>query len=78
MPANGYSQNFNLTPAQVRRDHARRLIQAGRPLAQAAQMAGFADQSHLVRHFRRTFAVTPGAYRALGRKNVQDTDPPSA
>jgi AraC-like DNA-binding protein len=63
---------------QLRLHYARRLIQAGRPLAQVAQMAGFADQSHLVRQFRRAFAVTPGAYRVLGRKNVQDTSPPTA
>ena len=60
---------------QLRVHFARRLIQAGRPIAQAAQMAGFADQSHLVRQFRRAFAVTPSAYRRLERKNVQDTRP---
>jgi AraC-like DNA-binding protein len=51
--------------------HARRLIEAGRPLATAAAMAGFADQSHLARHFRRMVALPPGACRP--RKNVQDT-----
>jgi AraC-like DNA-binding protein len=63
---------------QLRVHYARSLIRTGRPLADVAQSAGFADQSHLVRQFRRTFAVTPGAYRAAARKNVQDTDPPSA
>ena len=32
-------------------------------LADAALQAGFADQSHFTRHFRRLFGVTPGAYR---------------
>jgi AraC-like DNA-binding protein len=63
---------------QLRVHYARNLIRTGRPLADVAQLAGFADQSHLVRQFRRTFAVTPGAYRALASKNVQDTNQPKA
>ena len=27
--------------------------------------AGFADQSHLTRHFTRTYGLTPGRWRAL-------------
>jgi methylphosphotriester-DNA--protein-cysteine methyltransferase len=30
----------------------------------AAADAGFADQAHLTRWFRRYYGVTPGAYRA--------------
>jgi len=59
---------------QLRVHHARRLIEAGWPPAMAAPMAGFADQSHLTRHFRRVLAVPPGAYRR--RKNVQDAGTP--
>ena len=32
------------------------------PIAAAAQDAGFSDQSHLTRLFRRTFGTTPGVY----------------
>jgi AraC-like DNA-binding protein len=39
-------------------DRARTLIKDGRPLAFAAAEAGFADQSHLTRHFKRTYAGT--------------------
>jgi AraC family transcriptional regulator len=35
------------------------------PLTQAAYAAGFADQSHLCRSFRRHAGVTPSAFRAL-------------
>jgi AraC-like DNA-binding protein len=43
---------------------ARALLRSGAPIAAAAAEAGFADQSHLGRCFRRTFGVTPGRYRA--------------
>ena len=46
---------------------ARRLLEAGRPIAEAAATAGFADQSHLHRHFQRGLGVTPAEYqRRLG------------
>lgn len=43
---------------------ARRLIRAGRALAEAAIVAGFYDQSHLTRCFVRQFGVTPSRYAA--------------
>jgi AraC-like DNA-binding protein len=43
---------------------ARRLIESGADLAQAAADAGFADQSHLTRVFRAMVGVTPGEFRA--------------
>jgi AraC-like DNA-binding protein len=43
--------------------HARRLIEAGRPLPAVAAATGFADQSHFHRHFRRGLGITPGEYR---------------
>ncbi|MBO1113508.1 AraC family transcriptional regulator [Bordetella petrii] len=45
-----------------RLDIARRLLLAGRPLANAAAEAGFADQSHMSRHFLKTFGQTPGRW----------------
>ncbi len=59
---------------QVRVEHARALLLAGTPLARAAADAGFSDQSHFTRAFRRLHGVTPARY-APGpreRKNVQD------
>ncbi|WP_201456162.1 AraC family transcriptional regulator [Bradyrhizobium macuxiense] len=41
---------------------ARRLLRQGSPIAVAAAEAGFSDQSHLTRLFRRTFGTTPGVY----------------
>jgi AraC-like DNA-binding protein len=42
---------------------ARRLLEAGEPIAETAVATGFADQSHLHRHFRRSLGVTPGQYQ---------------
>lgn len=46
---------------QRRVQHARRLVRAGMPLADAAAAGGFADQSHMTRCFVRSFGLTPGA-----------------
>jgi len=42
---------------------ARALLAAGTPPAEVAAEAGFADQSHLTRHFKAIYGVTPGEYR---------------
>jgi AraC-like DNA-binding protein len=44
---------------------ARAAIEGGRSLARAAAEAGFADQSHLTRQFKRTYGLTPGRWMAL-------------
>ena len=56
---------------QVRVARAKALLLGGCPISQAAAQTGFADQSHLTRHFKRLVGVTPGQYRQ-GSKNVQD------
>jgi methylphosphotriester-DNA--protein-cysteine methyltransferase len=45
-------------------NRARRLLEAGVPTGEAAAMAGFFDQSHLHRHFRRRMGLTPREYAA--------------
>ena len=44
---------------------ARAVVERGQPLAQAAADAGFADQSHMTRQFKRTYGLTPGHWMAL-------------
>lgn len=56
MPPHAY-----LIQRQVR--EAKRLLDAGASIVDAASACGFADQSHLHRHFKRTWGITPGQYR---------------
>ena len=57
---------------QVRVLKARSLLQKGASISRCAVEAGFADQSHLNRHFKRLAVVTPGQYQQKS-KNIQDT-----
>jgi AraC-like DNA-binding protein len=59
---------YGISPSgyRVQRQVARAqgLMRAGLSLAEAAADAGFADQSHLTRQFRRAVGVTPGRWLA--------------
>ena len=45
-----------------RLDLVRQLASQGRPLADASAAAGFADQSHMTRHFTRAWGVPPSRW----------------
>jgi AraC-like DNA-binding protein len=66
----GLPPHAYLTYVRVRQ--AQRLLLADLPIADVAAQTGFADQSHLTRHFKRIVGVPPGHYRQ-NRKNVQDS-----
>jgi AraC-like DNA-binding protein len=72
-----FCQEVGLPPhqyqTQVRVARAKALLAQGLPISQVALDTGFADQSHLTRHFKRLVQVTPGRYRIQKSKNVQDT-----
>lgn len=48
-----------------RLDRARSLIRQGATLASAAAISGFADQSHMTRHFRRANGLSPGRWATI-------------
>ena len=58
---------------------ARQSMLRGLPLADAAAIAGFADQSHLTRHFVAAYGIPPARWLRLQqtRTNVQDTPRPA-
>ncbi|PZE73416.1 AraC family transcriptional regulator [Curtobacterium sp. MCBD17_034] len=63
-----FSAAFRIAPHQYvsarRVDLARRLLLAGRRPVDAAAEAGFADQPHMTRQFRRVLGTTPGTFAA--------------
>ncbi|MBI4750692.1 MAG: AraC family transcriptional regulator [Acidobacteria bacterium] len=71
-----FSEHFGMPPhgfqTQLRVMQAQTLLRQGWPIPQVASQIGFADQSHLNRHFKRVTGLTPGQYRQ-NRKNVQDS-----
>ncbi|TCB99628.1 AraC family transcriptional regulator [Micromonospora zingiberis] len=61
-----FSTAYGLGPHQYlisrRVDRARQLLRAGLPAGEVAVAAGFYDQAHLTRHFKRILGFTPGRY----------------
>lgn len=49
---------------------ARRLVKSDEPLYELAKSAGFSDQSHLTRQFKRQTGLTPGQYRRQVRPQL--------
>lgn len=48
-----------------RLDRVRALIRDGASLADAALACGFADQSHMTRHFKKAYGLSPGRWAAI-------------
>ncbi|MBX4941675.1 AraC family transcriptional regulator [Rhizobium binae] len=48
-----------------RLQQARAMIGAGESISDTAAATGFADQSHLNRHFKKAYGMTPGQWSAL-------------
>ncbi len=46
----------------LRIEHAKDTLRAGATISESAFQAGFADQSHLTRHFKRVTGTTPRSY----------------
>ncbi|MCI0415135.1 AraC family transcriptional regulator [bacterium] len=61
-----FSKHLGMPPhafqTQVRVLRAKALLLKGWSISQAAMETGFADQSHLTRHFKRLLLVPPGHY----------------
>jgi AraC-like DNA-binding protein len=64
-----FSKHMGLPPHAYRKQQrihaAKQLLLGGMPIVQVAAETGFADQSHLTRHFKQIVGVTPGQYAGL-------------
>lgn len=69
-----FHQQIGVPPHRYQRHwqllHAKSALRTSKPLSEVALEHGFYDQSHLTRHFKRAFGVTPGQYRRSN--SVQD------
>nr|WP_239007223.1 AraC family transcriptional regulator [Burkholderia diffusa] len=63
-----FNARYGMTPhaflVDRRVQYGRAELRRGRPIAEVALDAGFADQAHFQRAFRRIAAATPGQYRS--------------
>lgn len=57
----GLTPHAYLTHTRIQ--YAKSLLARGAPIADVAVQAGFVDQSHLTRHFKRVVGVPPGQYK---------------
>ena len=61
-----FKQSMKMSPhqyvIQTRVDRAKELLLMGYTIAQVALMVGFANQSHLNRHFKKLIGITPGKF----------------
>lgn len=72
--ARGFRSRYGCSVGEYARslrvERARRLLHHTRlSLSEIAARAGYSDQSHLTRDFRRAFDHSPGAYRRLARRD---------
>ena len=62
-----FKQRYGMTPhaylTSCRVQYSRAQLRRGREIADVALEAGFADQAHLQRVFKRLLAATPGEYK---------------
>lgn len=65
-----FTRSYGIPPHRYligrRLDVARRRLLDGEDAASVASAAGFYDQAHLTRHFKRLLATTPGWYQRSG------------
>ena len=70
-----FRRSYRMSAAQYLRGlrlewAADRLRKSDDPLAEIACAAGFADQSHFTKQFKRQFGATPAAFRAAFRSRI--------
>lgn len=66
-----FQKQVGLSPRQwamqLRTRRAQALLRSGLPATEVAHTLGFADQSHLNRHFRAAYGIAPGSFQRAVR-----------
>jgi AraC-like DNA-binding protein len=74
-----FKRRYGLPPyayrLRARLSLARTALKRGVQPARVAAECGFSDQSHLTRHFKRVFGVTPAQYARIGVGHSASTRP---
>jgi AraC-like DNA-binding protein len=77
-----FKARYGMTPhawlVNRRIEYCRGLLRRGHPIADAALLAGFADQAHMHRTFKQHVAATPGQYRFPSSRAATRRCPPAA
>ena len=62
---------------QLRIEHAKHMLAAGRPISALAQETGFFDLSHFTKHFKRHVGISPGVFikRSLADQGDSEAGP---
>jgi AraC-like DNA-binding protein len=72
-----FSRQIGLPPhayhVRMRIERAKMLLLRGHPVSDVAAVTGFADQSHLGRHFKRIVGMAPAAYQAARGRAAEST-----
>lgn len=72
-----FTKEFGISPYRylqaVRIDKAKKFLEQGIPPAEAAAMAGFADQSHFSNFFKTFIGLTPKQYQRIFIRPKQNT-----
>ena len=68
-----FKKTSGLTPyaylLHLRLEQAREQIRRGQQLVEVALETGFSDQSHMTRHFKTLYGITPGEYKRQSLRN---------
>ena len=77
-----FKARYGMTPhaylVNCRIQYCRERLRRGHPIADVALDAGFADQAHLQRAFKRHVAATPGQYRQANSPTATPRSPPAS
>jgi AraC-like DNA-binding protein len=72
-----YGKTLKRVNTELQIEHAKQLMLQGVPAADAAQSAGFANQSHLTSRFKLIYGLPPGAWlRRQRARAVNPSTPP--